>query len=257
MDREPLSVLLVDDEGFFISLIASQLRDEFGHKTDTAFSGKEAVEKIAAAKSAYDVILLDYMMPEMNGLNVLQWMHEQKNETPVVMLTAAGSENVAVEAMKMGAYDYLRKEHIDIQRLAIIIQATHERRQFRIARELEKEKDREIRLNLEATEKVRRLLNIMAPRLNEDFAAIGVELDLRSKLINDSIKGEGQPHFATMLRELRLHIDSIENGVKGLFSLYKIMYARHSEDNEIEQIKGEFEAKVAAVSRNERGIGPG
>lgn len=94
MDREPLSVLLVDDEGFFISLIASQLQDEYGYKVDTAFTGREAVDKIAKAKRAYDVILLDYMMPEMSGLNVLQWMHEQKNETPVVMLTAAGSENV-------------------------------------------------------------------------------------------------------------------------------------------------------------------
>ncbi|MEP0823444.1 MAG: response regulator [Ignavibacterium sp.] len=243
MDREPLSVLLVDDEGFFISLIASQLQDEYGYKVDTAFTGREAVDKIAKAKRAYDVILLDYMMPEMSGLNVLQWMHEQKNETPVVMLTAAGSENVAVEAMKMGAYDYLRKEHIDVQRLAIIIQATHERRQFRIARELEIEKEREIRLNLEATEKVRRILNALSPRLNDDFAAIGVELDLRTKLIREMLKDEGKQELEAMVRELKSRVSSIENGVKGLLSLYKVMYARHSEEGEIETIRGEVEQK--------------
>lgn len=243
MDREPLSVLLVDDEGFFISLIASQLHEEYGYKVDTAFTGREAVERIANAKRAYDVILLDYMMPEMSGLNVLQWMHEQKNETPVVMLTAAGSENVAVEAMKMGAYDYLRKEHIDIQRLAIIIQATHERRQFRIARELEIEKEREIRLNLEATEKVRRILNTLAPRLNEDFAAIGVELDLRAKLLREALSEEGKPQLDAMLKVLRSHFGSIENGVRGLLSLYKVMYARHSEEGEIENIRGEVEQR--------------
>lgn len=243
MDREPLSVLLVDDEGFFISLIASQLQDEYGYKVDTAFTGREAVDKIAKAKRAYDVILLDYMMPEMSGLNVLQWMHEQKNETPVVMLTAAGSENVAVEAMKMGAYDYLRKEHIDVQRLAIIIQATHERRQFRIARELEIEKEREIRLNLEATEKVRRILNGLSPRLNDDFAAIGVELDLRTKLIREMLKDEGKQELEAMVRELKSRVSSIENGVKGLLSLYKVMYARHSEEGEIETIRGEVEQK--------------
>lgn len=243
MDREPLSVLLVDDEGFFISLIASQLQDEYGYKVDTAFTGREAVDKIAKAKRAYDVILLDYMMPEMSGLNVLQWMHEQKNETPVVMLTAAGSENVAVEAMKMGAYDYLRKEHIDVQRLAIIIQATHERRQFRIARELEIEKEREIRLNLEATEKVRRILNALSPRLNDDFAAIGVELDLRTKLIREMLKDQGKQELEAMVRELKSRVSSIENGVKGLLSLYKVMYARHSEEGEIETIRGEVEQK--------------
>ncbi|GJQ20835.1 MAG: hypothetical protein HBSIN02_11900 [Bacteroidia bacterium] len=241
MDREPLSVLLVDDEGFFISLIASQLHDEYGYKVDTAFTGREAVDKIAKAKRAYDVILLDYMMPELSGLNVLQWMHEQKNQTPVVMLTAAGSENVAVEAMKMGAYDYLRKEHIDVQRLAIIIQATHERHQFRIARELEIEKEREIRLNLEATEKVRRILNALSPRLNDDFAAIGVELDLRAKLIGALLKDEGKKELEAMVRELKSRVSSIENGVKGLLSLYKVMYARHSEEGEIETIRGEVE----------------
>lgn len=248
MDREPLSVLLVDDEGFFISLIASQLQDEYGYKVDTAFTGREAVDKIAKAKRAYDVILLDYMMPEMSGLNVLQWMHEQKNETPVVMLTAAGSENVAVEAMKMGAYDYLRKEHIDVQRLAIIIQATHERRQFRIARELEIEKEREIRLNLEATEKVRRILNALSPRLNDDFAAIGVELDLRTKLIREMLKDEGKQELEAMVRELKSRVSSIENGVKGLLSLYKVMYARHSEEGEIETIRGEVEQKAVKNS---------
>lgn len=243
MDREPLSVLLVDDEGFFIGLIASQLQAEFGFKTETAFSGKEAIEKISAAKRAYDVILMDYLMPEITGLNVLQWMHEQKNETPVIMVTAAGSENVAVEAMKLGAYDYLRKEHIDVQRLAIIIQGTHERHLFRISREFEREKEREIRLNLEATEKVRRLLNTMAPRLNEDFASISVELELRSKLVRESLSEEGREQFETLIRELQRHAASIEGGVRGLLSLYKVMYARHTDDGEIDQIRGEFEGK--------------
>ncbi len=254
MDREVMKVLLVDDEGFFISLIASQLHDEFGYNVDTAFSGKEAVEKISRAKRGYDVILMDYMMPEMTGLNVLQWMHEQKYETPVVMLTAAGSENVAVEAMKLGAYDYLRKEHIDIQRIAIVVQSTQERHQFRIARELELEKEREIRLNLEATEKVRRLLNTIAPRLNEDFAAVGVELELRSKLITESLSEEGRAHLDAMLRELRRHVGSIENGVRGLFSLYKIMYARYSEEKEIDQIRGEFESATAPAKPDQERV---
>ena len=248
MDRDSLSVLLVDDEGFFISLIASQLRDEFGIQGDVAFSGKEAIEKISKASRAYDVILLDYMMPEVTGLNVMQWMHEQKNDTPVVMLTAAGSETVAVEAMKLGAYDYVRKEHIDIHKLAIIIQGTHERHQFRISKELELEREREIRLNIEATEKVRRVLNIIAPRLNSDFAAIGVELDLRAKLIRETLAGEELDQFNKMVTEVQSHVFAVESGVKGLLNLYKIMYARHTEAKEIESIKGEFEVKVAVAN---------
>lgn len=245
MEREPLSVLLVDDEGFFISLIASQLRDEYGIQAETAFSGREALERISKAKRGYDVILLDYMMPEVNGLSVLQSMYEQKNETPVVMLTAAGSETIAVEAMKYGAYDYVRKEHIDIHKLAIVIQATHERHQFRISKELEIEREREMRMNLDATEKVRRVLNIIAPRLNSDFASIGVELDLRAKLIRQNLSGEALEQFNKMAAELQNHVLAIESGVRGLLNLYKIMYARYTEDREIDRIKGEFEERVA------------
>jgi len=249
MDREPLSVLLVDDEGFFISLIASQLHDEYGINTETAFSGREALEKISKSKSGYDVILLDYMMPEVNGLSVLQSMYEQKNKTPVVMLTAAGTENVAVEAMKCGAYDYVRKEHIDVHKLAIVIQATHERHQFRISKELEIEREREMRLNLEATEKVRRVLNTIAPRLNGDFASIGVELDLRAKLIKQTLSGEALDQFNRMVAEVQGHVLAIESGVKGLLNLYKVMYARHTEEKEIDHIKGEFEGRIAEVTK--------
>src|SRR3972149_1593679 len=80
----------------------------------------------------------------MSGLNVLQWMNEQKIETPVVMLTAAGSEIVAVEAMKYGAYDYIRKEQIDISHVPVILRGVNERFQFRKEKEqresLEKER---------------------------------------------------------------------------------------------------------------------
>jgi DNA-binding response OmpR family regulator len=237
MDRDPVSVLLVDDEGFFISLIASQLRDDFGIQAETAFSGKEAIERISHAKRAYDVILLDHMMPEVSGLNVMQWMHEQKNETPVVMLTAEGSETVAVEAMKFGAYDYVRKEHLNIHKLAIVIQATHERHLFRISKELEIEREREMRLNHEATEKVRRVLNIIAPRLDTDFASIGAELDMRAKLIRQTLSGEALKHFNKMVVEVQSHVLAVESGVQGLLNLYKIMYARHTEDIEIDHIR--------------------
>lgn len=251
MDGEQLHVLLVDDEGFFISLLASQLKDEYGINTETAFSGKEAMERISNATRAYDVILMDYMMPEISGLNVLQWMHEQKNQTPVVMLTAAGSETVAVEAMKFGAYDYVRKEHVDIRRLAIVIQSTHERHLFRISKELELEREREIRLNLEATEKVRDLLNLMAPRLNGDFASIGAGLDSFAGPIREELSEAGRERFDVILEELRSHFSSIENGVRGLFNLYKVMYARHTEDQEIESIKGAFESNAAEVLKEQ------
>lgn len=251
MGGEPLSILLVDDEGFFISLLASQLRDEYGYRTDTAFSGKEAIQKIGSARSYYDVVILDYLMPEVSGLNVLQRMHEQKNETPVVMLTAAGSETIAVEAMKLGAYDYVRKEHVDVHRLAVVIQATHERRLFRITKELEREKEQEIRLNLAATERARRVLNVITPRMNEEIAGASVDLELRVKLIRDHLPEQARQEFEIMIHDLRKHLAALGAGINGLFQLFSVLYARHSDETHINQIKGEFESRVAELEQSD------
>ncbi len=251
MVREPLSVLLVDDEGFFISLIASQLRDEYGYQTETAFSGREAIQKIGSARSPYDVVILDYLMPETSGLNVLQWMHEQKNETPVVMLTAAGSEMIAVEAMKLGANDYVRKEYVDVHRLGIVVQATHERHLFRLAKEIEKKKEQEVRMNLEATQKARKVLNVIAPRMNEELAGAGVEIDLRSNMIREHLPEKERNNFDTMIRDLRKHMAAIETGIKGLVGLFKVMHAQYNDEKEIDQIGGEFVAKVTDLEKTD------
>lgn len=62
-------------------------------------------------------------------------MYEQKNETPVLMLTAAGTENIAVEAMKLGAYDYIKKDQLDLEHLPINLNGIYERYLFRKERE--------------------------------------------------------------------------------------------------------------------------
>lgn len=129
-----LSVLLVDDEGVYISLLAEQLRADYGFETAVAYSGIEAITTLRSQKH-FDVIVLDYKMPDIDGLGVLRWLYEQKNETPVIVLTAAGSEEVVAEAMKLGAYDYLRKEQLELSELARCIRATHER--YRMAKEKE------------------------------------------------------------------------------------------------------------------------
>ncbi|MGH2569066.1 MAG: response regulator, partial [Bacteroidota bacterium] len=177
MYQEPLSVLIVDDEETFARILAEQLHEEYGFQTTYLSSGQEAIEALRDARRGFDVVLLDYKMPDVTGLNVLQWMLEQKNETPVVVITAAGSEMVAVEAMKLGAYDYLRKEHVDLPRIALVVQSTHERHMFRVAKQQDEERWKEIGLNSEATDKVRDVLNAITPKLNETFAQIASTID--------------------------------------------------------------------------------
>ncbi|MDP3431107.1 MAG: response regulator, partial [Desulfomicrobium sp.] len=86
-----------------------------------------------------DVVLLDMRMPGMSGLDVLQKMHEEAMTTPVIMLTAFGNVGSAVEAMKIGAWDYLTKPTDNDELLAVVRKAAEHVRLTRENRDLKKQ----------------------------------------------------------------------------------------------------------------------
>ncbi len=133
VDLNVLRILLVDDEEPLRNILRKYLESTDKFECTECESGEDAVGLLNRLQ--FDVIILDYKMQGISGLNVLQTMSEQKNETPVLMLTAAGSENIAVEAMKLGAYDYIRKDQLDLEHLPIILNGIHERYLFRKERE--------------------------------------------------------------------------------------------------------------------------
>ena len=97
-------ILIVDDEADIALILKLQLEDA-GYETVRARDGVEALE--AVAQEPFDLIMLDIKMPRMDGLEVLSRL--KGDETPVVMMTAHGSEDIAVDAMKKGALDYISK----------------------------------------------------------------------------------------------------------------------------------------------------
>jgi len=107
-----IRVLLVDDDLLDRKTVARALGAlGDGYELSEAEDGSRGIE--LALTSAFDCVLLDYDMPGANGLDMLERLHGGKNlATPVIMLTGNGSESVAVEAMKRGACDYLRKENL-------------------------------------------------------------------------------------------------------------------------------------------------
>lgn len=248
-ETQPLRVLLVDDDDTYIKVVAQGLSDEFGCHTTIASTGEEALELLRSDKTGFDVILLDYMMPQMSGLDVLRRMYEDKNETPVVIITAAGSETVAVEAMKLGAYDYCRKEHTDIQQLANLMRGSYERRMFRIAKEFEAERAREIILDKEATDKVRDVINAITPSLNSAFGDIAAEVETKWEVVLAKLPQEERRELRALLNNMQDQVGVLETGIRGLLSLYQLVYARYPEVKEIENVRKEFEARVQSAVR--------
>ncbi|HEY0564480.1 MAG TPA: sigma-54 dependent transcriptional regulator, partial [Terriglobales bacterium] len=110
-------VLIVEDEENARTGLA-ELISAWGYRTETARDGAEGLEKVISWSP--QIVVSDLKMPRMSGLELLERIADQPNQVAVIMLTAQGSIDTAVEAMKLGAYDFLTKP-VDANRLRAIL----------------------------------------------------------------------------------------------------------------------------------------
>src|SRR5487761_931356 len=102
----PSSILIVDDESGIRQSLSALLRDE-GYDVSAVSSGEECVE--AAARRAFDLILLDIWLPGMDGLATLERLNERNDAPMVVMISGHAKIETAVRATKLGAFDFIEK----------------------------------------------------------------------------------------------------------------------------------------------------
>jgi DNA-binding NtrC family response regulator len=120
-------ILIVDDEPFNLDLLEQELTDR-GYSIERAGNGAEALGKFESFHP--DLILLDYQMPDMNGIDVLKELRSRGHETPIVLVTAYGSIERAVQAMREGAYDFIPKP-FEPDHLALVVEKALEREKLR------------------------------------------------------------------------------------------------------------------------------
>ena len=104
------SLLVVDDDRYIQAAMADYLRS-LGHRTETASTSSEAIERME--EFPFEVVICDVNLPDRDGFHVLQWAREHSPETAMILLTGFGTIESAVEAIRMGAFDYLTKPVID------------------------------------------------------------------------------------------------------------------------------------------------
>lgn len=110
-------VLVVDDDPGTVAVLVELLKKE-GHQVTTCGTGEAAVS--AGVEERFDVVLVDIRLPDMDGLAVLRAFREASPESAVILMTAFGSVEVAIQAIKAGAYDYVPKPFkLDEVRLAV------------------------------------------------------------------------------------------------------------------------------------------
>lgn len=100
-------ILVVDDESNIRMMVRMGLQ-AVGHQVETAADGEEAINKFNDG-SGWDLVVLDQRMPGMDGLQVLHELHKRHPATRVIMITAFGTIDLAADALKAGATDFLRK----------------------------------------------------------------------------------------------------------------------------------------------------
>ncbi len=120
--NDKIRVLLVDDEEALVRGLARILKHR-GFDADTALSGFDAIELVKRGR--YDVVVLDIKMPGMDGIETLSEIKKLAPETEVIMLTGHASISSGVQALRMGAYDYLLKP-CDAEELSEKIREAHE-----------------------------------------------------------------------------------------------------------------------------------
>lgn len=130
-------ILVVDDEQAILELCQLVLRSS-GYEVMVADNGAKALEMVARYRPA--VVVLDYMMPQMDGLKVLHGIRQNYPDSYVIFFTGRGSETVAVDVMKAGAADYLLKPFTSHELLERLERVLHLRRVELINRSLERER---------------------------------------------------------------------------------------------------------------------
>ena len=120
-------ILVVDDEEIVVRSCLRILGEETDYEVDSVQDGMDALRRID--ENPYDVLILDIMMPRMDGLEVLQRVKETHPDIDVVMVTGLSQIDTAVRSMKLGAFDYLPKP-FDPDELKLVVKRALERRQL-------------------------------------------------------------------------------------------------------------------------------
>ena len=190
-------VLIVDDEEIMQDVMRDIL-SESGYAVDIAENGQVALDKVESA--VYDLVFADIRMPVMDGIEFLRMAKVQKPELDIVMMTGYASVDVAVEAMKLGAFDFITKP-FNLEHIRIVAERAIEQRKLK-AQAAEGEFYKQLSLTDGLTELYNhrhfyKLLNIevsRAARKDATFSLLMIDVD-DFKVYNDSL-GHKQGDYA-------------------------------------------------------------
>lgn len=261
-------VLVVEDEPGQRRLLEHIVTAKLGLRCLTAEGGREAVDKVlGGAKPRPDIILLDWNMPEVGGMEVLKAVRPQRPDLPVVVLTAHGDIETAVTAMRAGASDFLAKP-VEVERLKVSLHNALQRNFLagevsRLQRKVEgqfcfSDLIGDSQALHEVAELGQRVANSTIPVLLQGESGVGKELFARA--IHGSGERAGKPFVAVNCGAMPPDlVESILFGhEKGAFTgaTYRTLGKFREADggtlllDEVGELRPEFQVKLLRVLQN-------
>lgn len=197
MPHSRKSILVISDDAGMLDII-SIVFSEAGYETAAAANGAAGLD---AAKGDFDLVFLDISLPEINSMEVLKTIRQDKPDLPVIMITAYGSTQAAVEAFKLGAYNYITRP-FDMDEILIVTERALEQK-------LAKDENRFLRSELEKA--IERNETIPVTAALRDVEKIHIERVLKHKKWNQSaaahILGVDRKTLRNKIREFKLKKD--------------------------------------------------
>ncbi|MBU0651887.1 MAG: response regulator [Proteobacteria bacterium] len=191
-----MRILLVEDNADHRELMRIALTEyDAAWQVDGVESGDEALRHLAE-REAYDVVFLDYSLPGRDGLEALEEIRRGEAPPPVVMVTGRGDEQVAVKAMKGGAYDYVVKGKGYLQRLPVVAHRAVEAHQLAVER---KRMEEQLHASLREKEL---LLSEIHHRVKNNMQVISGLLDLQAR-------SSKNPELMEMFHESQIRIQAM------------------------------------------------
>jgi DNA-binding NarL/FixJ family response regulator len=214
--KKHITVLLIEDNVDFAKLVKIYLSRFEDAELEVLWkeNGAEGIEE-AVRNPAIDVILMDYFLPGMNGLEITRTLQERDVDTPVVFLTVNKDMNLAVEVMKLGVRDYLVKEEISTPILPKTIMTVAEKRKFQ----------KEV-AELEIRQK---RLEAMQEMIVGIAGEISIPLQNMKGLVETLIQNGNTEKRAKYLAIIRENVERIESKMEKLMNL--------KEDKTVQYIK--------------------
>jgi len=171
--RHAARILVVDDEAHVRSMIAATLERQ-GHEITLASGGREALD--ALEQNSFELILTDIVMQDGNGLALLEHIHAENPNLPIIMVTAIHDISVAIDSMRRGAYDYVLKPFEREHLVATVQRAIEHRKALQESRTYQQNLEQVVRAR---TEMLRQAMEDLEHSYDVTLEALGDALDLK------------------------------------------------------------------------------